>query len=108
MTLVNIPDHLYRRLEAFVPVARAVMNEHVDVNTVVEIVVDAGLRGSLNAIVQPQEERVLVQALQQLASADPELVYGHTADMVALGADMRAQMEAHGCIGFRHQGIRAE
>jgi hypothetical protein len=108
MPLVNIPDHLYSRLEAFVPVARAVMDEEIDMNTVVEIIVDAGLRGSLNAIIQPQEETVLVQALHQLAGAAPDLVYGHTADMLALGADIHAQVEARRRIGFRHRSIAAD
>lgn len=101
MPLVNIPDHLYHQLEAFAPVARAVMNEDVDVDTVLEIVVDAGLRGSLNAIIQPQEETVLVQAFHQLAGAAPDLVYGHTADMLGLGADIEAQEKARRRIGFR-------
>src|SRR4051812_16153884 len=100
MPLVSIPDHLYHRLEAFTPVARAVMNEDVDLATVLEIVLDAGLRSSLNAIIQPQEETVLVQAFHQLAGAAPELVYGHAADMLGLGADIEAQKKASRPIGF--------
>lgn len=108
MRTVNIPDHLHHRLEAFVPVARALLNEDVDLDNVLEIIVEAGLRDSLNAIIQPQDEATLVQALQQLAGAAPELVYGHTADMLALGADIRAQKEAQRRIGFRPLGSRPD
>ena len=108
MPTVNIPDQLHHRLEAFVPVARALLNEDVDLDTVIAIVVEAGLRDSLNAVIRPQEETVLVQAFHQLADAAPELVYGHTADMLALGADLRAQKDAERRIGFRSLGSRPD
>ena len=106
MPLVNIPDHLYRRLEAFAPVGRAVLNDDVDMEGVTEIIIDAGLRSALNAIIQPQEESVLVQAFHQLAAAAPDLVYRHTADMLALGADVEAQADAQRRIGFSRQPVR--
>ena len=101
MPNVNIPDYLHHRLENFVPIARALLGEDADLDTVIAILVEAGLRDSLNAVIRPQEKTVLLQAFHQVAAAATELVYGHTADMLALGADLRAQEEAQRRIGFR-------
>ena len=100
MPLINVSDDVYRRLEAFVPVARAVLNEDVDIGTSFEIVAGIGFRAGLNAIFQPQEESVLIEALHQIAEVDPNLVCGHTAAMIALGADIHAQRSAERQIGF--------
>ncbi len=101
MPLVNVSEDVYERIEAFVPVARAVLNEDVDIATSLEIVIEMGFKAALNLIIQPQEESVLVQALHQLAEANPKLVYGHTAAMVALGGDIHAQQLSERQIGFR-------
>lgn len=100
MPLINVSEDVYRRLEAFVPVARAVLNENVDIEISLEIVTGIGFRAGLNAIIQPQAESVLVQAFHQIAEIDPHLVCDHTAAMVALGADIHAQQRAERQIGF--------
>ena len=101
MPLINVSEDVYQRIEAFVPVVRAVLNEDVDIATSFEIIIDMGFKAALGVIIQPQEESVLVQAFHQLAEVNPQLVCGHTAAMVALGGDIHAQQQSERQIGFR-------
>jgi 1,6-anhydro-N-acetylmuramate kinase len=100
MPFINVSDDVYQRIEAFVPIARAVLNEDVDIAASLDIVTRIGFRAGLNTIIQPQEESVLVQALHQMAELSPHLVCGHTAAVIALGADIYAQQRAERQVGF--------
>ena len=48
------------------------------------------------------------QRTRELFELSQPLVYRHTADMMALGADIRAQAEERRRIGFRSRGVAAE
>jgi hypothetical protein len=65
--------------------------------------VDLGCRAVFDTIIRPQEGSALIQALHQLGEASPRLVYGHTAAMVALGADIRSQERVSHQIGLFEQ-----
>ena len=49
-----------------------------------------------------------VERTRELFELSQPLVYRHTADMMALGADIRAQAEERRRIGFRSRGVAAE
>ena len=100
MRIIEMTDEMYQRIEAFTQVARAVLDEDVDTVDCFGIVVELGLGAGLNRVIDQQDESTLVQAIQQMAEKDPKLVYGHVADMVALGADIRALRDRQRRIGF--------
>jgi len=101
MRTIEMTDEMYQRVEAFTPVARAVLDEDVDLETCFGLIVELGLGAGLKSVIQNQNESTLVQAFQQLAESSPQLVYEHVADRVALGADLRARRERQSQIGFR-------
>ena len=100
MHTIEPSDDMYARVRAFMPVARAVLDQDVDVETCFGLVLELGLRGGPNSVIQNQEEPTLVQAFHQLAEIVPHAVYGHVADRVALGADIGAHEQRQRQIGF--------
>ncbi len=101
MQTIEIPDEMFQRVEAFTQVARAVLDEDLDTADCFEIVVELGLGAGLAQVIGQQDESILVQAVQQMAEETPNLVYGHVADRIALGAAIRALRERQRRIGFQ-------
>ena len=89
MPAIEIPDDIYRRVEAFTSVVRAVMNEDADVPTCTGMILERGLQSMLADIVGRQDQQILVESIQQLAARHPEMMYRYVADMIGLGADTR-------------------
>lgn len=91
MASIELSDEMYRRVVEFTAVFRAVTDDDADVGTCFGVVVERGLQAMLADIIAGQEQPVLTESLQQLASRHPELVYRYVADMVGLGADVQKQ-----------------
>lgn len=101
MRTIEMTDEMYQRIEAFTQVARAVLNEDLDTADCFGLVVELGLSDGLSRVIGQQDESILVQAIQQMAENDPNSVYKHVADRVALGADIRALRDRQRRFGFR-------
>jgi hypothetical protein len=100
MQAIEVSDDIYRRVQAFTAVYRAVMNEDADVDTCFGILFERGFQAALSDILRNQQQAVLVESLQQLAVRDPEEVCRYIADMVSLGSDIRTEHNKAPRIGF--------
>ena len=100
MPTFELSEETYRRVAAFVPVARAVLDEDVDVVTCAGLLVDLGFQVGLRSVIGNQEDSVHVESQVQLALEEPETVCNHIAHRVGLGADIRAWRERPRRIGF--------
>jgi len=89
-----------RRIRAFAPIYRSVMNEDADEQTCLDLLIERGFRSVLGDFLKSADQATLIESIQQLAGRDPEFVGRYMADMLGLGNDINRQENKQPRIGF--------
>jgi hypothetical protein len=100
MDRLRLTDEHRRRINAFAPIYRSVMNQDVDAQSCLDILMERGFRATLADVLDSADSATLVESIQQLAVRDPEFVGRYMADMLGLGDDVNRQKPDTPRIGF--------
>ena len=103
MPEIKLTTEHQRRIKAFAPLYRSVMNREADAQTLFDTLIDQGFRSVLADFLHTADHAMLVEFVQQLAGRDPDFVSRYMADMIALGDDVsrRQRRPKRRKIGFR-------
>ena len=88
MATPHLTDEHRRRINAFAPIYRSVMNQDADAQTYFDILMERGFRAILADLLESADSPTLIESIQQLAARNPEFVGRYMADMVGLGDDI--------------------
>ena len=86
----SLPTDLYKRVLASRPLIETILEEQQDTQDCVNLLIELGLERLLTDIMGKVESEVLLKAILQYAARAPEVVYGHTVEMLTLGAEINA------------------
>lgn len=102
----SLPTDLHKRVLASRPLIETILEEQQDTQNCVNLLIELGLERLLTDIMGKVESEVLLKAMLQYAARAPEVVYGHTVEMLTLGAEANAEsQEAAGTMEARDSDI---
>ena len=88
METIQLTDEHRRRIKAFAPIYRSIMNQDADPQMCLDILIDKGFRSVLADFLESVDQATLIESVQQLAARDPEFVGRYMADVLGLGDDV--------------------
>lgn len=85
---------LFKRVVASQRVIEAILEEKLRIQDCLNLLIDLGLERVLTEIIGPQDKDILLKAILQYALRAPEVVYGHTAEMLTVGDEVTVEPPA--------------
>ncbi len=101
-TAVTISTELWHRLEAFQPLAEALIERPVDADSVFDLVVNRGLTAFLLDIIGHSDQETLLLTVLRIGNENPAYLYDFVTRRLKEGAEVARSEAARRHMGFSH------
>lgn len=85
MASITVADELYPKLVAFKEVIEAVVGEHMEFDTYIELVLEEGIEAVLKDVLGLSNHQALVSSFSELSTRYPTQVFAHLAEQITAG-----------------------